>query len=72
MDMIIYGIVIFIVVTDVLIAQYFNKKRKELDRNAPDHAQRDKAYRFIIQAVLGYSLVVAVMLIVVVKPLFAG
>ncbi len=70
MDMVIYAIVFFIVITDAILAQYFNKKRQQLDTNAADYAQKDKAYRFIIKAVLGYSFVVALLLIVVVKPLF--
>ena len=70
-DSFIYMMVIFIVVADVMVAQYMNTKRKALDPTAADYAQRDKVYRLIIKTLLGYSLIVAVLLIVVVKPMLA-
>jgi hypothetical protein len=72
MEWIVYMMVAGIVFGDVLSAQYINKQRKKLDLATEEGRARDKKLRLVIAAVLGYSFVVSVLLLVFLKPLFTS
>lgn len=71
MDWVVYVLVSALVVGDVIAAQVINKKRLALDLTTEAGRAQDKKLRLVITVILGYSVVLAGILLVLLKPYFA-
>lgn len=70
MEMLFYVLLAVLVVGDVAVAHIINRQRLKLDVSTPEGKQRERTLRGLIKLLLVYSLALAIILMVIIKPYF--